>query len=285
MKIRKFQTGGYALASAAQAATEGTISLTELMAPYFSSAAAKLSSLATSAAPAATAVAIPVALTASGVYGTKANQKQVEKGMIPFVTSPHAALGYQQTYMSPKKETTVPSEPLVLRPEYRTVTTPVEALDIFGYKPIWAEGENSQNGSTVSGTQSGTGSGTGENIPNPEDENDKKIKELEEKIKQLENKPKKPKEYYDSEKDLSWSAPMSSAGKFLFKSRGPGEYTPFRTLLEYSLGLSTIGLGGYYGGKALGWWGEDSNNSSNEIDREGTEQAWKDMKVGRKPGQ
>lgn len=186
-------------------------------------------------------------------------------------------------YPMPETTVNIPSaeNALVLRPEYRTITTPVEALDIFGYKPIWAKGENSQNGSTVSGT----GNGTGENIPNPEDERDKKIKDLEEKIKQLENKPKKPKEYYDSEKDLSWSAPMSSAGKFLFKSRGPGEYTPFRTLLEYSLGLGTLGFGGYYGGKALGLWGEDSNDSSNEIDREGTEQAWEDMKVGRKPGQ
>ena len=65
---------------------------------------------------------------------------------------------------------------LVLRPEYRTVTAPIEALDIFGYKPIWAEGENSQNGSTVSGTGSGTESGTGGNTPNPEDEKDKRIK-------------------------------------------------------------------------------------------------------------
>lgn len=126
MKIRKFQAGGYALTYAAPAATPaatgGTISLTELMAPFFRSAATKLFSLATSAAPAATAVAIPVALTASGIYGAKANQKQVEKGMMPFITSPHASLGYQQTYMSPKKEITVPSEPLVLRPEYRTET-------------------------------------------------------------------------------------------------------------------------------------------------------------------
>lgn len=169
---------------------------------------------------------------------------------------------------------------LVLKPEYRTESHPF-SLNLFGYKPMWSEQDS---GESAQQTGDGTSSSGGE-TPKPENDKDKKIKELEEKLKQLESKPKKSKEYYDSEKDLSWRAPMSSTGKFLFKSRGPGEYTPFRTFLEYSLGAGALGLGGYYGSKALGWRGEDSNNSSNEIDREGTIQAWEDMKVGRKPGQ
>lgn len=169
---------------------------------------------------------------------------------------------------------------LVLRPEYRTENYPF-SLNLFGYKPMLSE-QNSEESTQQTGTDI---SSSGGEAPKPEDDKDKKIKELEEKIKQLNSKPKKPKEYYDSEKDLSWRAPISSTGKFLFKSRGPGEYTPFRTLLEYGLGVGTLGLGSYYGGKALGWWGENSNNSSTEIDREGTKQAWEDMKVGRKPGQ
>lgn len=166
---------------------------------------------------------------------------------------------------------------LVLRPEYRTESHPF-SLDLFGYKPMWSEHDA---GEGMRQADNGTSSSGGD-TPKPGDDKDKKIKELEEQLKQLKSKPKKSKEYYDSEKDLSWRAPMSSTGKFLFKSRGPGEYTPFRTFLEYSPAWAPIV---YYGGKALGWWGEDSNNSSNEIDVEGTEQAWEDMKVGRKPGQ
>lgn len=136
--IRKYNIGGPAVTIAIPAAGSAT-TLTELMMPYITSAAAKISSAAGSATTALPYVAIPAAAVATSVYGTKANQKQVEKGMMPFITNPHAALGYQQTYMSPKQETiTLPSEPLVLRPEYRTGANTPSVIEMFGYKPLQA---------------------------------------------------------------------------------------------------------------------------------------------------
>lgn len=75
---------------------------------------------------------------------------------------------------------------LVLRPEYRTVSLPT-SLNWSGFKPLWNEQssteESQQTGAIAEETVIG---GT----PDPEDEKDKKIKELEEKLKQLESKPK-----------------------------------------------------------------------------------------------
>lgn len=160
-------------------------------------------------------------------------------------------------YPIPETKVNIPSaeNALVLRPEYRTVTTPVEYI---GYRPLFNNADpviieddytpaNLLNVREHNTTPS----------PKPNDE--------------------KPKEDKGFKKGLKkgWEH-TKKVGNIGLQGIGIG------------LGLSPIvgvPAGVYYGGKALGWWGEDSNDSSNEIDREGTEQAWEDMKVGRKPGQ
>jgi hypothetical protein len=114
----------------------------------------------------------------------------VENGMIPFIPNPHAVLGHQQTFNPQTKSTNGPiaENALVLRPEYRTTTIPVDILNTIGYKPVWNAGEDFRDTSQQSVKQtSKTISEGGGN--DPEDEKDKKLKELEERIKQLE-KPK-----------------------------------------------------------------------------------------------
>lgn len=148
---------------------------------------------------------------------------------------------------------------LVLKPEYRTVTMPTEFI---GYKPLFnnedtvvVDDEYSIDIGTVSEQQAST---TSPNNEKPKNDNKSKDKKG-----------------FKKGLQKGWEY-TKKVGNIGLQGIGIG------------LGLSPIvgvPAGVYYGGKALGWWGEDSNNSSNEIDREGTEQAWEDMKVGRKPGQ
>lgn len=145
---------------------------------------------------------------------------------------------------------------LVLRPEYRTVSLPA-SLNWSGFKPLQNEQssteESQQTGAIAEETVIG---GT----PDPEDEKDKKIKELEEKLKQLESKPKN--DGFKNEKGFK---------KGLQKGWGYTKNVGRIGVNGIGIGLGVSPLVGvpagiYYGGKALGWWGKDSNDSSNEID-------------------
>lgn len=173
-----------------------------------------------------------------------------------------------------KKNIPTAENALVLKPEYRTESYP-SPLNLFGYKPMLSE-QNSGESTQQTGTDT---SSSGGEAPKPEDDKDKKIKELEEKIKQLESKPKN----NGSKNEKGFKKGVQKGWEYTKKVGNVGLQG-----IGIGLGFSPIigvPAGIYYGGKALGWWGENSNNSSTEIDREGTEQAWEDMKVGRKPGQ
>ena len=149
---------------------------------------------------------------------------------------------------------------LVLRPEYRALTIPVDILNTIGYKPVWNAGEGSGDTSQQSGTQASETTSAGGSNPEP-DEKDKKIKELEEKIKQLENK-------------------ASTDNKHGFKKGLTQGWNFSKKVGSYGLQGVGIGIGGglvvgvpagvYYGGKALyDWLGnkeEDKANSTSNDD-------------------
>lgn len=164
------------------------------------------------------------------------------------------------------RQMTVPiaENALVLRPEYRTTTIPVDILNTIGYKPVWNDSEDSGDALQQSGTQaSGTPSASGGN-PKPDDK-DKKIKELEEKIKQLENK-------------------SSSENKSGFKKGLTQGWNFSKKIGSYGLQSVGIGIGGglvvgipagvYYGGKALlGLADNKEDNDSNSSSSETQEQS------------
>lgn len=250
--IRKYNIGGPIAVFA-----PGTSAM-EVVSPYITSTVSNIARVTPY-------VAIPAALSAAAYYSRKANQKQVENGMIPFIPNPHAVLGYQQTFNTPTKSTNGPTaeNALVLRPEYRTTTIPVDILNTIGYKPVWNAGGNSGDTSQQSDTQ------TSETVPvgggnDPEDERDKKLRELEERIKQLE----KPKNEQPSNKknplvkgaQKGWNG-LTTVGSKVLNGIGIG-------IGGFAL-PTIVGGGVYYGGKALyDWWsnkeGDKANSTSND---------------------
>lgn len=248
--IRKYNIGGPIAVLA-----PGTSAM-EVVSPYITSTVSNIARVTPY-------VAIPAALSAAAYYSRKANQKQVENGMIPFIQNPHAVLGYQQTFNTQTKSSNVPiaENALVLRPEYRTTTIPVDILNTIGYKPVWNAGEDSRDTSQQSATQTSKTISGGEG-DDPENEKDKKIKELEEKIKQLEKskneQPSNKKNLFVEGVQKGWNGLTtvgSTVGSNVLKGIGIG---------IGGFGLPTlVGSGVYYGGKALGLWGNKENNDSN----------------------
>lgn len=246
--IRKYNIGGPIAVLA-----PGTSAM-EVISPYITSTVSNIARVTPY-------VAIPAALSAAAYYSGKANQKQVENGMTPFIPNPHAVLGHQQTFNTQTKSTKGPiaENALVLRPEYRTTTIPVDILNTIGYKPVWNAGKDSGDTSQQSGTQTSETTSAGGSNPEP-DEKDKKIKELEEKIKQLENK-------------------SSTENKPGFKKGLTQGWNFSKKIGSYGLQGVGIGIGGglvvgvpagmYYGGKALlelfnNKELENSNSTSND---------------------